>query len=650
MNQSEQDIPIAFDSGQLWMLNLALALVMFGIALDIRISDFRQLRTIPKALVGGMFSQFIALPALTCLLIMWIEPSPAFALGMILVAACPGGNVSNFMTHLAGGNSALSVSLTAIATILAVVMTPLNLSFWGGLYEPTSSLLRTVHIDLWEMSRLVCLLLVLPLILGMGFGIWRPDTAKVLSRFFKSGSLLLFMGLILLALWKDRTALNLYVGAVFGIVLLHNILALLTGYSVARILKLPLAETKTLTLETGIQNSGLGLLLIFSFFDGLGGMALIAAFWGIWHLVSGLTLAGLWSKTASGASRGSVLFYTLVKPIIRFALYCYFKEVKLKGVSNIPKSKPVMLLPNHQNGLLDPLVLAGFISGFRPYFLTRSDVFRNAVLRTVFELFRMLPIYRIRDGRKSLDKNQAIFNRCSALLAAGEVVLLFPEANHNLKRQVRPLSKGFTRIVFQTLSENPELDLQLVPVGVNYQNAAGFPDRVSFCFGAPIAAASFIQMEDRSLATRDLIQRVSEEIQQLTTHIPMESNYEEYIHKLDSLHPDYCNPEAVNRHLKDPDAPLKSYPSGNKGLFYSIWDVITGFLNFPVRILWRQAVGPKIGEIEFLSTFRFAYSVVAYPIYFLVIAGFCTQFMSAPMVIPIMVFLFLNNLLYIKWR
>lgn len=648
--QSNQDIHISFDSDQLWMLNLALAFVMFGIALDIRIADFRQLKAIPKAVIGGVFSQFIALPALTFILIIAIQLSPAFALGMILVAACPGGNVSNFMTHLAGGNSALSVSLTAIATLLAVVMTPFNLGFWGGLYEPTAGLLRTVQIDLWEMSQLVGLLLVVPLFLGMGLGMWKPLTAKLLSRYFKSGSLILFLGLILLALWKDRTSLTLYVGSVFGIVLIHNILALLTGYTVARLFRLPLTETKTLTLETGIQNSGLGLLLIFSFFDGLGGMALIAAFWGIWHLVSGLILAGLWSNAVSGNSRGSLLFYNIVKPIIRFALFCYYKEVRLTGAENIPKNKPVMLLPNHQNGLLDPLILAGYIPGFRPYFLTRSDVFRNPVLRSLFGLFRMLPIYRIRDGRNSLDKNQAIFDRCANLLAAGEVVLLFPEANHNLKRQVRPLSKGFTRIVFQTLSENPGLDLQLIPVGINYQDAAEFPDRVSFYFGTPIAAAPFFDMEDRFLATRNLIQRVSEGIQGLTTHIPVELDYDANIKKLDFNNPDYLYPQGVNRFVKDSAATLKTNPLRKSGLWYSIWDIITNLLNFPVFSLWRYGLVSEIGEIEFRSTFRFAYASIIYPFYFLVIGFVSSIWMPARIVIPGIIILFLNNLVYTKRR
>lgn len=215
---------------------------------------------------------------------------------MILVASCPGGNVSNFMSHLAGGNTALSVSLTALATLLAVVMTPLNLQFWGGLYPPSAALLTQVHIDLWEMIRLVALLLGVPLIAGMAFGYWKPRIAGRIARLFKGGSLLFFIFLIFIALYNNRDYFMEYIGLVFTLVLFHNLAAFGLGYFGSRAMGLSFRDVKSITIETGIQNSGLGLLLIFTFFEGLGGMAVLAAFWGIWHLVSGLVLSGIWAK------------------------------------------------------------------------------------------------------------------------------------------------------------------------------------------------------------------------------------------------------------------------------------------------------------------------------------------------------------------
>lgn len=292
-NQIDQ-LRIHFDSEALWTLNLALAMVMFGIALQIKPKDFRGVLNHPRSVLTGVCCQFLLLPALTFVMVWLWEPIPSFALGMTMVAACPGGNVSNFMSHLAGANTALSVSLTAMATLLAVIMTPLNFQFWGSLYGPAYTLLQEVHIDLLEMVKVVGLLLGLPLVAGMGVGVWKPALADRLGRIFKVGSLLFFVFLIFAALYNNRDIFVDYVGWVFAIVFIHNLIALGTGYSAGRIMGLPVRDVKSITIETGIQNSGLGLLLIFTFFDGLGGMALIAAFWGIWHLASGLILATFW--------------------------------------------------------------------------------------------------------------------------------------------------------------------------------------------------------------------------------------------------------------------------------------------------------------------------------------------------------------------
>lgn len=294
METQIDQLRINFDNEALWTMNVALALVMFGIALEIKPSDFRQILRNPRAVLTGVCCQFLLLPALTFFLVWWWEPQPSFALGMILVASCPGGNVSNFMSHLSGGNTALSVSLTAIATLLAVLMTPLNLQFWGSLYEPSAALLTDVEINLWEMVRLVALLLGLPLISGMLLGHLKPKLAKGMAKLFKIVSLLFFVFLIFVALYNNRDIFMDYVGLVFTLVFFHNISAFLLGYTSGRVMRLPFRDVKSITIETGIQNSGLGLLLIFTFFEGLGGMALLAAFWGIWHLVSGLALSALW--------------------------------------------------------------------------------------------------------------------------------------------------------------------------------------------------------------------------------------------------------------------------------------------------------------------------------------------------------------------
>ncbi|MBU2947098.1 bile acid:sodium symporter family protein [Zobellia uliginosa] len=288
------NVSLNFDAQAQWVLNISLALVMFGIALEISISDFKGLFQRPKPIFVGLFSQFFLLPLITYLLVWLIEPIPSVALGMIMVAACPGGNVSNFISHLAQGNTALSVSLTAAATLLCVFFTPLNLQFWGNLYLPAQQILKQVALSPWEMIQLVSLLLGLPLVLGIYVNHLKPNFAKKMGKVLKVVSLVFFIVLVFLALFNNRAVFYEYIIYVFWIVVLHNVLAFLTGFSFAELMGLSKKNVRSITIETGIQNSGLGLLLIFSFFDGLGGMALLAAFWGIWHLVSGLLLAAFW--------------------------------------------------------------------------------------------------------------------------------------------------------------------------------------------------------------------------------------------------------------------------------------------------------------------------------------------------------------------
>jgi BASS family bile acid:Na+ symporter len=276
---------------------------MFGVALDISPADFKRLWRSPKSSLLGVASQFIILPALTFGLILILQPKPSIALGMILVAACPGGNISNFMTHLSGGNTALSVSLTAFATVAAIFMTPFNLQFWGNMYPPTASILRTISINPLDIFKTIALILGLPLILGMWWRSYQPELAQKMTKWLIPLSILIFMGFVAVAFSLNYDIFKKVIHLVILIVLIHNAVALSSGYLLARVFSLPLADQKTLTIETGIQNSGLGLLLIFTFFEGLGGMTIIAAWWGIWHILSGLAISWYWSrKTQLGSS------------------------------------------------------------------------------------------------------------------------------------------------------------------------------------------------------------------------------------------------------------------------------------------------------------------------------------------------------------
>jgi len=291
-------VKLNFSATSLLIMNITIAFIMFGVALEIKPENFKLVLKEPKSLILGIFSQFLALPALTFLLIYFIKPTPTVALGMILVAACPGGNVSNFMTSLAKGNVALSISLTAFSTISAIFMTPVNFAFWGKLYSETSNMVIPIEIDFFEIFRTVMLLLGLPVVLGIWFSKTFSALTQKIVKPIKTFSMVFFLVFIVFAFLGNVNFFMSYIHLIMFIVLAHNALALITGFIISTLGRTPKPDRRSITIETGIQNSGLGLVLIFNprLFDGLGGMAFIAAWWGIWHIISGLTLSYLWSR------------------------------------------------------------------------------------------------------------------------------------------------------------------------------------------------------------------------------------------------------------------------------------------------------------------------------------------------------------------
>ncbi len=294
-------IKLNFNQNSLNMMNIAIAFIMFGVALGIRPRHFKDIAINPKPAIVGLISQYILLPALTFVLVLIIKPSNAVAMGMILVASCPGGNVSNLISALSKSNVALSVSLTATSTVLSLFMTPLNFAFWGGLYASKSPLLVPITIDPLEMFRTVFIILGIPVILGMIIGMKYPRIVKRVEKYVQIASILFFVAFLVGALAGNFNLFLQYIHFVFIIVLLHNAIAFWGGYSFSRIMNISKYNARTISIETGIQNSGLGLALIFNprIFPPeleLGGMAFIAAWWGIWHIVAGLSLSYYWRE------------------------------------------------------------------------------------------------------------------------------------------------------------------------------------------------------------------------------------------------------------------------------------------------------------------------------------------------------------------
>jgi len=297
-----------FSQGGLLVLNIAISVIMFGVALEIKMQHFKELLLKPKPVIIGFLSQFIVLPFVTFVLVMafWNNLTAGVAMGMILVAACPGGNVSNFLSTHAKGNAALSVSLTAIATMLAIILTPFNFYMYGKFYKmfgpwADNVLLRELTINPVEMLKTVLILLGIPIVLGMLTNSYLPKLTDKIKKPIKLFSLFFFMGMVVIMFVNNYDHFVKYIFWVFIVVLIHNAIALSSGYGFAKMFRLNTQNSRTIAIETGIQNSGLGLVLLFNpnIFPqdlALGGMMIVTAWWGIWHIISGITLATIWRR------------------------------------------------------------------------------------------------------------------------------------------------------------------------------------------------------------------------------------------------------------------------------------------------------------------------------------------------------------------
>lgn len=266
-------IRLNFNPQGLMAINITIGLMMLGVALDLKIDDFKRIFRSPKAPGIGLAAQFILLPAFTFLLTRilpgsWLTPS--MALGMILVAACPGGNLSNIITYLAKGNTAVSISMTAVSSAAAIFMTPFNLALWGGLNPDTQPILKAVQLSPMDVFVTIFIILGIPMALGLILQRIFPNLADRVRKPFKIFSLVVFLAIVAGALAANWQHFLNVVGLVIVAVFIHNGLALNIGYWSARLFGLVERDRRAVCIEVGIQNSALGLVLVFNFFNGLG--------------------------------------------------------------------------------------------------------------------------------------------------------------------------------------------------------------------------------------------------------------------------------------------------------------------------------------------------------------------------------------------
>ncbi len=283
-------------STQQLVLSLVLATMVFSVALELRLADFRHVADAPRAVIAGLLPQFVFLPGATWLATLLLDLPPNTEAAMILVAACPGGSLSNVITHMGRGNTALSVSISAVASVLALILTPLNFTWMVSTNPATAGWLRTLDIDASSIWWSLLALLAVPMALGLWVGHRFVPLTQRIRKPLGQFSLLALLAFIVLGLIRERQLLTIHLLPQLGIVIAHNAMGLALGAATAAAFRVSRRDSRAIIIEGGMQNSGLALGIIAVQFNADLGMVIIASLWGIWHIVSGLTLAALWRR------------------------------------------------------------------------------------------------------------------------------------------------------------------------------------------------------------------------------------------------------------------------------------------------------------------------------------------------------------------
>lgn len=306
------------------------------------------------------------------------------------------------------------------------------------------------------------------------------------------------------------------------------------------------------------------------------------------------------------------LGYIVIRLWVRACLFCYYRQIRVVGKEHIPFKKPMLLLSNHQNALMDVLLIATQC-GKKPWFLARSDVFGSDILNSFFTFLQMLPVYRLRDGRDKLTRNKPIFETCAQLLRDGQCIVLFPEANHSLRRTVRPLSKGFVRIASTAMENDGNIDLMIVPVGQNYAYPMQPGDSATLCFGEAIFVKEYAASNN---FIGEIKNKVYESLKQLTTHIP-EDSYDGIIDEIGKNGSVFLFPNQLNDSVAS--GTYTKMETKKEFVLPRILKTIFVLWNLPMVLLWRSLIKPRVPEEEFMATFRFGFVLIGYPLCYLIV-------------------------------
>ena len=319
----------------------------------------------------------------------------------------------------------------------------------------------------------------------------------------------------------------------------------------------------------------------------------------------------------------SNFWYRLWKPYIALGVFFYTKKIRVVGKHNIPKEGAVLFAVNHPNGLIDPLIVA--THNFRIcYFLVKAAVFKKPIIEKILNAIHLIPIYRMRDGINQLARNQEVFNTCFEILKQEKTLMIFPEGSDCKDRKVRPLSKGFTRIVFGALEKYPEIKLKVVPVGITYQQTTAFPSKVALHYGTAIDANKILAENNTSKAITILKKEVTEQLETLSVHIPDANNYEAIVEKLNRAQVDFTNVNEVNEMIK-----TQRFPSAKKAPLNWLkpWYYLLILNSLTPYFIWNY-LSRKNKDKDFTASLRYSYNIFLFPFFYLVQAVVVTAFLG----------------------
>lgn len=312
-------------------------------------------------------------------------------------------------------------------------------------------------------------------------------------------------------------------------------------------------------------------------------------------------------------------FYLILKYYVTVAIHFYYRQIKVVGKEKLKGSGPFLFVANHQNAFMDG-VLVGAINSSPVHFLIRADIFKKTWAAALLKSLKLLPVYRMRDGFSSLNKNQKQFDECVQIFLKRESVLIFPEGNHSDTRRLRPMSKGFTRIAFEA-QKHSNLNLKVVPVGINYSNHHAFNARVSIHYGDPIPVSDYF-MEPLAASAALFKERIEKEIGSLIANVQDENRYAEIVSKLNASGTDFFNPHEANERIKK-IMQGESVTQGSQpiSLYYKLFTPlrpIARLINLPVEIGWRK-FSRTIKDSAFITSLKFGYGISVVQSYYLTI-------------------------------